>query len=533
MHCFFTLIVSLLCLSSCQNSETEVTEKRTINTDAIRVAALIDPSSFDPRKIRDLSSSTYNSALYEGLMRIGLDGEITYGMAEKVALSDDQTRYRFTLRGAKWSNGEPVTAHDFVHSWQTALSPHFPSPNAYQLFVIKNAKAAKEGALAVSEVGVKALDDQTLLVELEAPTPYFLEMTAFPSFFPVNRFLDLSNPEWAGNKGEHVLANGPFKIKEYAFEDYLTIERNPHYYLSAEGKAQEVVFLHLDEKTALNMFSTGELDWVGSPLGSLPGDALPTLNKEGKLKHTLAAGTHIYRFNTTRFPFSHPKLRRAFSFAINRKVLTDHILQGNELPATALVPHINGWEAQNLFQDGNNQEARRLFAEGLSDLGMRLEDFPPVKLSYGNSERSHRIAQAIQQQWNEVLGVWIELEALESKTFFAKLKQLDYAIASGSWFADFRDPISFLEVFSSQNNGTNNTGWENAAYRSLLSQSSGESPIKRKILLQYAEEVLAEEMPVAPLFYYNFHYCLNPRLENIGVNACGIMNFRESTTTTQ
>lgn len=519
--------LSLFLLMGCGQTDNKQAETRPVQS--IRVATLTDQTSLDPRKVRDLSSASVMGMLYEGLMRVDQNGELQPGLAESYSVSEDGQRYLFALRKAYWSNGDPITAEDFVYSWRSILSPSFPAPNAFQLFVIKNAEEAKNGSISEEKIAVHAIDDETLLVQLAKPVPYFLELTTFHPFFPINSKLDKTNPNWADGDGENVPSSGPFKIAKLQHGNQLVLEKNGSYYDADSVKLEQAILVTIEENTGFELFETGELDLTGSPLSNLPGDALVSLKNENKISTEPAAGTHWFRFNTKAFPFSHPKLRKAFSLALDRQALVDHILQGNQTPALGVVPSGKNWDKQVLFKDKNTKLARKYFREAIEELGIKKKDFPKITFSYGNTERHHRIAQAVQQQWQEAFGVSVDLQAYDGKVFYQKLQNLDYQIANGSWFADYRDPINFLEVFKSSENGTNNTGWENSVYRSLLDQSQTETnPAKRRLILQYAEEILVEEMPVAPLFFYTFNYLKKDNVKNVAISELGILNLREA-----
>lgn len=484
-----------------------------------------DPSTLDPRLYRDLATSSAIRLLFEGLMRPDLSGKLIPALAENYEVSSDNKIYTFHLRQAKWTNGEPITAFDVEYSWKTILTPQFPAPNANQFYIIKGAKAAREGKIPFEEVGIKAKDASTLYIELENPTPYFLELIATSPFFPINKQWD-QLPADKKFSPENLISSGPFKLEQWKHQNSLVVVKNPNYWNQAGVKLDRVDLIKLEENTALQMFEAGALDWAGSPLSLIPADSVQSLKKSDKLSVAQAAGTHWFRFNTEKAPFDNEKMRKAFSYALNREEIVEHVLQGGQLPAMALVPPILKLGDKPLFKDHDVILAKQLFEEALKEMNLTKEQLPTITLSYTQSDRSHKIAQAVQQQWNEVFGFRVNLEGTESKVFFDKLNQHQYQIASGSWFADISDPINFLEVFKSKNVSTNNTQWENPKYTALLDQSSLESdPEKRRALLREAEKIIIDEMPVAPLYFATFLYVKEPTLKNVYFSELGYIDF--------
>lgn len=490
----------------------------------LRISTLSDPDSLDPRIARDLASASALHMIYEGLMRIDNTGQLRPGMAKSYEVSPDHRTYTFHLRDAAWSNGDPVTADDFAYTWRSVLDPSFPAPNAFQLFVIKNAAAAKRGEIPLDAVGMRALDPRTLQVTLEKPTAHFLELTAFHALFPINSRVDRQNASWAAGDHKALTSNGPFQLDHWHAQYELVFVPNPHYWDRNAIQLANVTLIPVQEDTALRLYEMGKLDWVGSPLSTLPPDAIATLKAAGTLEMAPAAGTHWFRLNTALAPLDDPRIRKALALAIDRKALVEHILQGNQQPAMAVVPSGHQWKTSPYFHDHDVTEARRLLQSARGQ--KRLE---PLTLTYSSNERNHKFAQAIQQQWREGLGIDVTLEAVESKLFYEKLKNGQYQIANGSWFADFCDPISFLNVFKERANGTNNTGWEDPTYRSLLTQAAEESdPDKRTQLLQKSESILMEQMPVIPLFFTMYNFQKSPNVKGVGLSELGILNVRNA-----
>lgn len=521
---FFLIPFCLFIYAACHQPEQPIAK----NSSTLRISMEGDPQTLDPRRVRDLSTTTVIHMLYEGLMRTQADNQPAPALAKTVTISPDQKTYTFQLRRSAWSDGQPVTAHDFEQTWKSLLQPAFPSPNAYQLYAIRGAQDAKEGRASSDQIGVYAQDDLTLIVELEQPTPYFLQLTATHFFYPVHASLRQQSENSRALSPSQILTNGPFKLEKWSHHNELTAIPNPHYWDQPNIRLKRIHLIVLDNPTALQLFQSGELDWTGSPLSTLSVDALDALKNQGQLEVKPAAGTYLFRINTEQPPFDHVKMRQAFALALNRKDLVEHVLQGNQQPAFGIIPP-SFIEGRPLFQDHDVWLARQLFQEALQEQKLTLQSLPPIFIHYASNERAHKIAQVAQQQWKNNLGVQVALQSNEGKVYYDRLKKHDYQLGIGSWFADIRDSISFLEIFKLKENGTNHTQWENPQYIALLNQSSlAQSPSHRNRLLKQAEKVMVEEMPVIPLFYASYNYVKNPAIKGIYFSDLGYLDFKNA-----
>lgn len=510
---------------ACRTSRTDVQDKACNRV--VRVAVSDDPTTLDPRQARDLNSLSVLRFLFEGLTRLTPEGQVLPALAERIDCSEDKKTYSFTLREARWSNGDPVTAQDFAASWKKVLDPSFPAPYAYQLFPIRGARAAKEGKVSLEEVGIEVVDAHCLRVALERPTPYFTQLTSLPVYFPVSARWEQEHPHWTKEIPELFVGNGAFQIKEWRRHQELHLVKNPSYWRADQVALDGIALVLQEENTALLLFEKGELDWIGSPLSIIPPDAVASLRQEGRLQIAPAAGTQFLRFNVRRPPFEDEKLRRALSYAIDRKAIVKHILQGDQTPATGLVPPSPNWPSLVATEGFTKDNAQQLFKEALGE--RELEAFPSVVLLYSASERNHKVAQALQQQWVEAFGIQVTLQSLEGKVLLDRVTRGDYQIALGSWVADIPDPMNFLGVFRSRDNGTNNTGWERPEYEALLEDSdSAETLEQRQVLLGQAESLLIREMPIAPIFYFAFNYVKSDRLQQATVSPTGVLDLSEA-----
>jgi oligopeptide transport system substrate-binding protein len=519
MHIFTKSIKFLILLVLCAACSSKT-------HDGLRVNIGGEPHTLDPRRARDLQSITLTKMFFEGLTRINPKEKAELALAEKVDISEDGKIYTFHLRRAVWSTGARVTAHDFVYGWSKVLDPHFPADQAFQMYVIKNGKACKDGKMIFEQVGVKAIDAETLQVELEHPIPYFLELTALPVFFPISQKVDEAHPHWATD-AQTIIGNGPFVIKEWKHSDHLYVVKNTNYWDALHVKLKKIDLLMVDEETELKMYEKGELDWAGSPLSTLPVGVLKDLKKQGELQVKPFLATYFFRTNVDAEPFQHPLMRKAFALAIKRSDIVEHVTQGNQLPATGLVPPSLGIQENPYFKDGDQNAAKDAFEEALKAEGLTRETLPNISLMYVAGERNHLIAQTVQEQWRAALGITVQLHAVERKVFYDRISKRSFQLAAGSWTADFSDSVNFLEIFKFKAGGSNNTGWENLRYRELLDQALEENDaIERKKLFQECESILMQEMPIMPLFHYTLLYVAKQNVKDVVLSHLGGLDFK-------
>ncbi|WP_174730898.1 peptide ABC transporter substrate-binding protein [Mesobacillus harenae] len=490
-----------------------------------------EPFSLHPGLANDATSGGVLLQTFEGLTRINQDGVPEEAMAETITPSEDLTQYTFKIReGATWSNGDPVTAHDFEYAWKWAIDPANQSQYAYQLYYIKNGAAINspaegETGLNPDELGVVAEDDQTLVVTLENPTPYFLELTAFYTYFPVNSKIAAENPNWHTDAGELYTSNGPFKMTGWEHSDNIVLEKNEDYWdADAVSLTKIDMYMINDPTTELSMFENGELDWAGSPFGTLPTDVLPQLEEQGDLNVQAIAGTYWYKFNTEAEPLNNKNIRKALSYAINRKAIVENITQGGQIPAMAAVPPsmMEGNE-EGYHKDADVETAKELLQKGLEELGYSdVSELPAISLSYNTSEAHQKIAQAIQDMWKTELGIETTLDNQEWQVYITKLHEGDYMIGRMGWLGDFNDPINFLELYRDKDGGNNDTNWEHPEFKQLLIDSQSETDAdKRMQMLKDAEAIFMDEMPVAPIYFYTNVWLSADNLKDVAVSGLG------------
>lgn len=484
----------------------------------LRINSHAEPPTLDPRRATDNISCNILKMCFEGLTALNTNGQAELAAAEKVENTD--LEYTFTLRNTKWSDGRPVTAFDFEKTWQTMLEPTFPCHFAIDLYIIKNAQAAKEGKCPVSEVGIKALDEKTLKITLEHPAPYLLNLLASHSFLPIANHVN--------DKQIPFVSNGPFKLTHWDHYQEIIADKNSLYWDSKNVKLDRVrVSIVEDENTEFSMFENDEIDWAGNPFSTLPLDALATLRKKYDLVTLPLAGVYNYVFNVEAFPFNNVNIRKAFSLAINRKAIIDNILQGEQKIATSYIPPMTQYQPDSFFKDNDTEEANRLFNLGLEELKIKKEDFPEITLSYNTADGHHKIAQAIQEHWTAVFGIKVQLENREWKVFLDTLNKKQFQVARMGSLASFNDPITFLDGYKYPDSSNNHTGWTHPDFTRFLEEAENcTDQAKRIELLKKAEKVLIDEMPIAPIYFYTQSYIKKPYVVGGELSEIGDMDIK-------
>ncbi|MEZ5314681.1 MAG: peptide ABC transporter substrate-binding protein [Chlamydiales bacterium] len=524
---FILIFLVLLSLASCKHKE-----ECHSNEKILRLNIVDDPISLDPRIVRSIKDITIVKHLFDGLMRVDANGIPQPALAKQVEISDDLMTYTFYLNKTYWTNGEPVTAYDFIYAWKSVLDPNFRTDYSYILYPIKNAKQAREGKCSIDEVGIIAVDPETLVVKLENPTPYFLELTAFPTYYPIHHQLDKQTNTWAHFPAKEFTSNGPFKLKKWAPQEEIVLVKNFEYWDEKNVHLHGISFSVISNSNTENLlFETDKLDWLGQPTShNISTESIKKMKKNQQFFSYMIAGTFWFKFNTEKSPFNQVKIRQAFSRAINRQEIIEHILQGNQISATGPLPPSMQMSTTPYFQDGDIDTAYEIFEEVLLENGWTRDTFPKVVLSYTPSERNTKIVQLVQQQWKSVFNIDISLDGVEKQIYLNNIKEGLYQVGTGDWVADFNDPLAFLEIFKFRNqdgNGMNDTGWFNENFYNLLDRSVNEkNPSQRKKILAEAEKILIDEMPIAPIYHYAFDYAKKTRVKNVILSPMGSADFK-------
>lgn len=522
-----TTSVALIATSGCFKKK--VGENRA----NLRLAISDEPPRLDPRKATDHTSGAILRMCHEPLMRMNEKGAPECGLAEKYTVSEDGLTYTFYIRpNAKWSNGDALTAYDFEYAWKKILDPKFfDADYAYQFYCIKNAFNAKEKNLPIDEVGIRVKSDRIFVVELERPTPYFLDLVSFYSFCPVHHMISSKNQRWAEDAGEDYVCSGPFRLVNWKHQTSLNLEKNEHYWNADCVRLQNIdISVIKDANTCLNLYESGEIDLIGtSPFGELPTEAMETFERDKTLKR-IGVTTGFWCILNIDHPLLQNKhIRKALALAINRQAIAKNVVPGMFIATTHMLPASLRRNQTPLFEDGNISLAREHFAKGLEETGGKREDFNKLILITDIKSSHLKVMQAIQQQWRDAFGIEVKLQQFERNVYLHNLKVKAFNLARGQWNADFFDAGNFVECFKYKNYGNNHTGWEHPQYIEYLEQASSETNReKRQYLMEQAEALIIDEMPIIPVFEQIGNLLTNPKLKCVRQTVLGPLDLREA-----
>ncbi|MGN8769976.1 peptide ABC transporter substrate-binding protein [Paenibacillus barengoltzii] len=500
----------------------------------LRINLSAEPPTFDPAQAQDSQANTVLKLMYEGLTRMDESGQVIPAAAESWDI--DGTKYTFHLRkDATWSNGDPVTANDFVFAWERVLSPNTDpaAPYAYQLYYLKNAQEYNEGTITdFSQVGVKAVDDYTLEVELVAPTPYFLGLTSFYTFYPVHQSVK-DDPKWAVDQSK-MIVNGAFTLTNWVKGQTIEVTKNENYWDKANIKLNKITMSLVNSSaTELASYQNNELDRAGAPNGEIPTDQIPILKDQLKDELDIKgiASTYYYEFNVTAKPFDNVNIRRAFSMAIDRQKIVDNVTLGGQVPAFGFVPPgIKGVndEYRNEHKDDyfaeNLEEAKKLLEQGMQEEG--YTKLPEITLTYNSSEAHKKIALAVADMWKTNLGVDVKTENQEWAVFIENRQNLNYQIARAGWSADYNDPMTFLDMWVT-GGGNNDTGFSNEEYDKLIKEAktSDDMAVRDKNFARAEEILIKDNQVLMPIYYYTNVSATKPWLKGVVLDYSGAIDY--------
>lgn len=475
-----------------------------------------EPSTLDPHIANGVPAAHILRDLFEGLTAESPSGKVIPGGAIRWNISADGKTYTFYLRrDAYWSNGDPVTADDFVYGFQRSADPATASSNAQALLPIANAADVLTGKLPPEELAVSALDPYILLISLSGPTPYFLGLLNSASTYPVHR-ASVEQYGSAFSRSGNLISNGAYALKGWDLRSRIELVKNEYYWDAQHVRIKQVFYYPFyDQSAAVKKFRAGELQWTSS----VPNNQFKWLKKHypGELVISPWSGSYFFGFNVIREPFrENPDLRLALSMAIDRELITEKVTQFGERPSYTLVPPGIGEfvspepEWASWTQAQRNEEAKRLYKRaGYS------EDSPlQVEIRYNNSDNNKKMALATASLWKQVLGVQATLFNEELKVFLQTREQkILTQVFQAGWISDYADPYSFLELFKTGHH-QNDYGYSNELYDSLLEQIAAERiPARRRRLMYEAERVLLADMPFIPMYAYVTKRLVNPRLK--------------------
>nr|WP_264755953.1 ABC transporter substrate-binding protein [Psychrobacter sp. YP14] len=481
-----------------------------------------EPESLDPQKVSGVPEAAVIRQMLVGLTTTDRDGKTIPGMAESWESTDNKV-WTFKIRDAKWSNGDPVTANDFVYSWRRLLDPNTASPYASYLVDAKvaGAEAIMEGKAAVDSLGVKALDDKTLQVTLSEPVPYFPDTLIHTSVKPVNqKAVEQFGDKWTDPA--NIVVNGPYKISEWQVNDKIVLTRNESYYDNANTTLEKITMLAIPSSTTdVARYQAGEIDVTNE---ELPSEQFKSLKEQlgDEVSVSPMLCTYYYEFNTVKPPFNDARVRRALALALDRNTITDKVVGQGQTPAYQLTPvSTNGMENntpewQNWDQARRAEEAKKL----LNEAGYSESKPLKFELLYNTSDNHKKIAVAASSLWKQSLGfVDVSLINKEWKTYLDTRRNGNYQVARAGWCGDYNEPSTFLNIVKSGN--SNNQGkYSSAAFDSLMTQTlkAGVTPEQRANLYKQAEVQLDKDMPNINVYHYVSPRLIKPYVVGFPVN---------------
>jgi oligopeptide transport system substrate-binding protein len=466
-----------------------------------------DVQGVDPATTTGMPEYHIIMALFEGLVSKDPQTLDTIpGVADRWTISDDGMKYEFHIRdNAKWSNGQPMTAQDFVDSWHRSLMPALGNEYIDSLFVFKNAEKFYKGEITdINQVGFKAVDSQNLLIELEEPAPYFLQLLDHHSLFPVpvsviKQFGAVDDPANPWTKVNNFVGNGAFVIEEWVPGKVFRVKKNLNYWAAKSVKLNAINFYPIEQLlTEERMFRAGYLhktEWM--PYAKI--EKYKKSNDPNYRTHPYIA-TYFYLINVTKAPLNDVRVRKALTYAVDRKAITENVTRGNQVPTGALTPPNTLGYSPRSKMEFNPDLAKKLLAEaGYAD----GRGFPEIELIYNTQEDHQKVAQAVQAMWKKYLGIKVNIKNQEWKVYLNTQKQLEFGLSRMAWVGDYVDPNTFLELFITDG-GNNRTGWSNKQYDALIDKAAkAHTREERYEYFMQAEDILIDQVPFIPIYHYS------------------------------
>ncbi len=470
--------------------------------------------SLDPQLVEAVDSSNVVRDLFEGLLNQDALGKNIPGVATSFDVSEDKTTYTFHLRKSNWSNGDPVTAHDFVYSWRRAVDPKTASPYSWymEMMSIKNGAAITKDGMDPKELGVKAIDDYTFEVTLDAPLPYFPSMVTHTTTFPSHQAtVEKFGKNWT--RPENIVGNGAYILTNWTLKEKNVRERNTKYWDNANTILDKVTALVInDENQALIRFKAGDLDKTEIPAGQYP--AMKKSNPSEAFSFPRLCN-YYYTFNLSESgpeAFKDVRVRKALSYALDRNVIVKNVLKGGQFPAYTFTPAATaGFEVPEVAYATWTQKERDAKAVALlAEAGFSKSNPLKFDMIYNTDEAHKKIATVISQMWKQKLGVNAVLSNQEWKTFLETRKKQDFELARGAWCGDYNEASTFLDLVTTQA-GYNHGKWLNTEVDELM--SAAKTSATPNVNYTRVEQIMADEMPVIPVYHYTGIYMIRDTLK--------------------
>jgi len=493
-----------------------------------------EPDGYDPGITNNSFASPFMTQLFEGLVTYDAKGEIVPGNAESWSISPDAKVYTFKLRkNLKWSNGKSLGAKDYVYSLLRVLDPKTGARYADMLTTyVAGADEYYSGKGAKEAVGIKAKDELTLEITLKEPTPFYLGILGMWVYSPVyQESVDASPERWTMDPATFI-GNGPFKVASIKMGEGVVLQKNEHYWNAGAVKLAEINFRFiLEPATALSAFEKGEIDGFRE----VPASDIPRLRTSSDSLHIVPSfGTTFYDVNTTKKPYSDPKVRRALALALDRDELIDNVLQAPSTPTLALVSPgyvfggVDFTEAHkkyNFSSKASVEEARKLLAEAGFPDG---KGFPVLELSYYTNATVKKMVEAMQQMWEKNLGIKVKIKVQDWAIYYAGIQKFDYDIGAMGWGGDYLHPMTFLQLFTSTSTN-NHVGYKNPEYDALVTKAINETdPAKAVETMHQIEDIFVRDLPVIPLYSRSLTIMMAPHVKNWVLTALSNLYFKDA-----
>ncbi|MBM3333483.1 peptide ABC transporter substrate-binding protein [Candidatus Sumerlaeota bacterium] len=521
-------LLATVALVACRGGDSArlLSERRKARTVVCNLGA--EPTTLDPARATRLTDLRALGQCFEGLTRLTATGQPEPAAAQSWDISPDSRVYRFRLRPAQWSNGDPVRSSDFAFAWRRTLDPATRGRWAHLFFAIEGAQSyyrASSDQRPQTVVGIETPDDRTIVVRLVRPVPYFLSLASLESYYPVHQ-ATVERLGEAAFRAPNLICNGPLRIVERLPRQRIVLEPNPLYRDRSHVALSRLVFVMVEnEFTEWAAYRRGQVDITYG----IHRNFLSVARTWPDFCTAPLVGTNYLVFNCARPPFDRVETRRAFALSLDRRLLCERILRGGEQPATAFVAPGIPWNDQptsTLAPANAILPAVGPMDDQARDLRKSLPSLPVlIVLAHEASETARSLAIAIQMMWRQELGIEVELQSFPGRVLAQKKHDGEFTIASNNWVADYLDPTTFLDIFR-RDSENNVTRWSDPRYDALLDRAAATSDtMLRSDCLRSAERLLLDQMPVCPIYFYAVTYLQRPYLEGLDRNPLGRIYF--------